>query len=135
MNNKNEKRNSIRVGIKLLTSIIKSGGDYELVKGSNKMKTITIHIKDISTGGLCIESKEQFRSGVSADIQIPKIKNLDSSLVTCEVMRSVFIEDPLYHINLGTENDKSYFEVGLKFKNPNTLYLKNLYELAKTNQI
>lgn len=130
-----ENRSSIRVGIKQLTSIIKSGGDYELIEGSKKAISRTIHIKDISTGGLCIESKEEIRAGVALEIQIPKIKNLNASLVPCEVKRSIFREDPLYHIHLGTDNDTSYFEIGLQFKNPNTEYLKQLHKIAVSNQM
>ena len=71
-----ENRASIRVGIKQLTSIVKSGGEYELIEGSDKAIPLTIYIKDISTGGLCIESKQEIKAGVALDLQIPKIKNL-----------------------------------------------------------
>ena len=130
-----ENRSSIRVGIKQLTSIVKSGGDYELVEGSEKVVPATIHIKDISTGGLCIESKQELKAGVELDLQIPKIKNLSGSLVACRVTRSIFREDPLYHLHVGEDDDTSYFEIGLRFKNPNTEYLKELYKLAVDNQI
>ena len=130
-----ENRKSIRVGIKQLTSIIKSGGEYELIEGSDQAKPVTIHIKDISTGGLCIESKQEIKAGVSLDLQIPKIKNLSASLVSCEVMRSIFREDPLIHLHVGEDNDTSYFEIGLQFKNPNTEYLKQLHKLAVSNQM
>ena len=129
-------RNFIRVGIKKLTSIVKSGGgDYELVKGDDKAKAAMINIVDISMGGLCIESKSNIRSGVSLDLEIPKVKNLDATTIACDVTRSSFKEDPLFYKNLGTDQDKSYYEVGLKFKVPNTEYLKQLYKLAVADQI
>ena len=61
------------------------------------------------------------------DLEIPKIKNLDTNTVRCECTRSTFREDPLYN--------KSYHEVGLKFEQPNTEYLKQLYELAIAKKI
>ena len=53
-----DQRASLRVGIKQLTSIIKKGHAHELVEGDNKMGVATIRIVDLSTGGLCIESKK-----------------------------------------------------------------------------
>ena len=139
MNNRERKvkenRGSIRVGIKQLTSIIKNRGDFELVQGSNKAKPAKINIVDISMGGLCIESKQDLRSGVSLELEIPKVKNLNATTITCEVKRSIFREDPLYYKNLGTDRDKSYYEIGLKFKIPNTGYLKELYKFAVANQV
>ena len=129
------KKRPIRVKIKQLTSIIPSGGDYELVQGVDKATPVTIHIINISSGGLCIESKNGIKKGVSFDLEIPKVANLDSQTVTCEVTRSTFMEDPLIHINFGTNKDKSYYEIGSKFKVPNTDYLKQLLKLAKENVI
>ena len=131
----NNRRNSIRVGIKILTSIIKKGGGYELVQGDDKATAATINIVDISMGGLCIESKHGLRSGLSLDLEIPKIKNLDARIIECEVKRAIFREDPLYYKNLGTDHDESFYEIGLKFKTPNTPYLKQFYKLAVTNQV
>ena len=128
-------RNSIRVGIKQLPSIVKTRGDFELVQGSNKAKPAKINIVDISMGGLCIESKQDLRSGVSLELEIPKVKHLNATTITCEVKRSIFREDPLYYKNLGTDRDKSYYEIGMKFKVPNTDYLKQLLKLAKENVI
>ena len=129
-------RNSIRVGIKQITSIVKSsGGDYELVKGDDKAKAAMIKILNISMGGLCIESKHGLRSGLSLDLEIPKIKNLDARIIECEVKRAIFREDPLYYKNLGTDRDKSYYEIGLKFKIPNTEYVKQLYNSAVSGQL
>ena len=129
-------RNSIRVGIKQITSIVKSSaGDYELVKGDDKAKAAMIKILNISMGGLCIESKSSIRSGVSLDLEIPKVGNLDAATVSCDVTRSLFKEDPLIFKNLGTGRDKSCYEIGLKFKVPNTAYVKQLYKLAVSHKI
>ena len=125
--NKNQ-RAFIRVGIKQLTSIVRaSGGDYEVVEGDEKTVFTKVKILDISTGGLCIESKNQIKEGVPFDLEIPKIKNLDTYAIRCECTRSIFREDPLYN--------KSFHEVGLKFENPNNKYLKQLYELAIAKKI
>ena len=123
--NKNQ-RVSLRVGIKQLTSIIKKGHAHELVKGDNKMGVTTIRIVDVSTGGLCIEAKKTLKVGVKFELEIPKIMHLESNLLACEVTRSVFREDPQYHMN---------YEIGLKFKTPNTNYLKQLRDLALAKKI
>ncbi len=132
--NKNQ-RTSLRVGIKQLTSIIKKGHGHELVKGDNKMEVATIRIVDLSTGGLCIESKKTLKLGMNFELKIPTIMHLESNLLACEVTRSIFREDPRYYINMGTAQDKSYYEIGLKFKNPNTNYLKQLLDLALDKKI
>jgi hypothetical protein len=119
-------RTSLRVGIKQLTSIIKKGHAHELVKGDNKMGVATIRIVDLSTGGLCIEAKKTLKLGVKFELEIPKIMHLESNLLACEVTRSVFREDPQYHMN---------YEIGLKFKTPNTNYLKQLRDLALAKKI
>ena len=130
-----DSRNHIRVGIKQIPSIVKSGGDFELVEGNEKMAKAQIHITDISYGGLCIESKHGLREGVSIVLEIPDIKNLGQGSLDCQVTRSLFREDPRYHVNLGTDRDKSYFEIGLKFKAPNSVYIKKLYHLAVNKEI
>ena len=121
-----DQRASLRVGIKQLTSIIKKGHAHELVKGDNKMGVTTIRIVDLSTGGLCIESKKTLKLGVKFELEIPKIMHLESNLLACEVTRSIFREDPQYHMN---------YEIGLKFKTPNTNYLKQLRDLALAKKI
>ena len=132
----NNNRSSIRVGIKQLTSIVKgNGGDYEVIQGDDKAKTASINIVDISMGGLCIESKRNIKPGVTLDLKIPKVENLDATIIACEVTRSAFREDPLFYKNLGTDQDKSFYEIGLKFKIPNTEYLKELYKFAVANQV
>ena len=135
MNRIKEQRVSLRVGIKRLTSIIKKGGGYELIQGDKETKTITIRIVDISSGGLCIESKKTLKSGVNFELEIPEIMHLESNVLTCEVTRSIFREDPRYYLNMGTAKDKSYYEIGLKFKIPNTNYLKQLSDLAQAKKI
>jgi len=123
-----DQRVSIRVGIKQLTSIVKvSGGNYEVVPGDDKTILTKVKILDMSSGGLCIEAKHQIKEGVSFDLEIPKIKNLDTHTIRCECTRSIFREDPLYN--------KSYHEVGLKFEQPNNKYIKQLYELAIAKKI
>jgi hypothetical protein len=122
--NKNQ-RVSLRVGIKQLTSIIKKGHAHELVKGDNKMRVTAIRIVDLSTGGLCIESKKTLKLGVKFELEMPKIMHLESNLLACEVTRSIFREDP-HHMN---------YEIGLKFKTPNTNYLKQLINLALAKKI
>ena len=135
MNRIKEQRTSLRVGIKRLTSIIKKGGGYELIQGDKETKTTTIRIVDISSGGLCIESKKTLKSGVNFELEIPEIMHLESNVLTCEVTRSIFREDPRCYLNMGTAKDKSYYEIGLKFKTPNTNYLKQLLDLAQAKKI
>ena len=130
-----EQRTSLRVGIKKLTSIIRKGGDYELIQGDKETKTVTIKIVDISPGGLCIESQKTLKSGVKFELEIPGIMHLESNVLTCEVTRSIFREDPRCYLNMGTTKDKSYYEIGLKFKIPNTNYLKQLLDFAQAKKI
>ena len=135
MNRIKEQRASLRVGIKRLTSIIKKSGGYELIQGDKETKTTTIRIVDISSGGLCIESKKTLKSGVNFELEIPEIMHLESNVLACEVTRSIFREDPRCYLNMGTAKDKSYYEIGLKFKTPNTNYLKQLRDLALAKKI
>jgi hypothetical protein len=92
------------------------------VQGDSKITTTKVKILDISAGGLCIETKSAIKVGISLDLELPKIENLNTSIIRCECTRSVFREDPL----LG----KSCYELGLKYEKPNTIYLKKFYELA-----
>ena len=118
---KKEKRKFIRIQIRRLTSIVKQQGKYELLEETPKTDLTLIDIKDISTGGLRIESEDEFIKGTSFEIVIPKIKKLGRAIVKCEVTRSVF-------------DDGNYvYDVGLKFMPPNTDYLKELVELFKTS--
>ena len=99
------------------------------------MEVATIRIVDLSIGGLCIESKKRLELGMNFELKIPIIMNLESNLLACEVTRSIFREDPRYYLNKGKAQDKSYYEIGLKFKAPNTNYLKQLRALALAKKI
>jgi len=119
-----EKRKFIRAGMKLLTSIIKNeGGGYELIEESSKPTSQLINVKDISVGGLRIESKLEIKKGIFLQLAIPKVKTLDAAVLNCEVTRSQFSDGQYYH------------DTGLRFKPPNTEYLKQLVELLKTNLV
>ena len=116
---RSEKRAYFRVSIDRLTSIIKnSDGNYEVVDKSTKPLDTHINIKDVSVGGLRIESaKEKFKKGTSCEIVLPKVKDLDGKKLKCEVTRASFIEG---HCS---------YDVGLRFIPPNTDYLKPLTKL------
>ena len=116
-----EKRKFIRVQVRRLTSIVKHEGKYELLEETPKTDLTRIDVRDISTGGLRIESEDEFVKGTSFEIMIPNIKRLDSARVQCEVTRSEF-------------KDGDYlYDVGLRFIPPNTNYLKQLVELLKNS--
>ena len=118
---KKEKRKFIRLQVRRLTSIVKQQGKYELLEEALKKDLTLLDIKDISTGGLRIESEDEFIIGTSFELTIPKIKKLDRAIVKCEVTRSEF-------------NDGNYiYDVGLRFIPANTDYLKELVELLKTS--
>jgi hypothetical protein len=46
-----DQRTSLRVDIEKLTSIVKTGGVYEVVPGDDKTTITKVKIIDISTGG------------------------------------------------------------------------------------
>ena len=118
---KKEKRKFIRIQVRQLTSIVKHQEKYELLEEAPKTDLALIDVKDISTGGLRIESEEEFIKGTSFALTIPKIKKLDRAIVKCEVTRSEF-------------NDGNYtYDVGLRFMPANTDYLKELIKLLKTS--
>ena len=116
---RSEKRAFFRVSIDRLTSIVKnSDGNYEVVDKSIKPLVTDINIKDVSVGGLHIESaKDKFKKGTSCEIVLPKVKDLDGKKLKCEVTRSMFIEST------------SFYDVGLKFTPANTDYLKQFVEI------
>ena len=122
---RSEKRAYFRVSIDRLTSIIKnSDGNYEVVDKSTKTLDTHINIKDVSVGGLRIESaKEQFKKGTSCEIVLPKVKDLDGKKLKCEVTRAKFIEANYFH------------DVGLKFIPANTDYLKQFVEIINNHYI
>ena len=122
---KSEKRAFFRVSVGRLTSVIKnSDGNYEVVDKSIKPLDTDINIKDVSVGGLRIESaKEQFKKGTSCEIVLPKIKDLDGKKLKCEVSRARFIDST------------SRYDVGLRFVPPNTDYLKKFMEIINNHYI
>ena len=136
MGKNRDKREFVRGGIKQLASIIlNQEGSYELIEESAKVTPVSIIIQDISFGGGCITLDKELRKGTLIDLEIPKIRELDATVITCEVMRSILKldnSDPVF-------NKKTYadplFEVGLKFKDHNVAYLKQFIELTKTNTI
>jgi len=120
-----QNRAHFRVSIDRLTSVIKnSDGNYEVVDKSIKPLDTHINIKDVSVGGLRIESaKEEFKKGTSCEIVLPKIKDLDGKKLKCEVSRASFIEANWVH------------DIGLRFVPPNTDYLKQFVEIIKSHYI
>ena len=118
-----ENRKDFRVGIRQLASVVLKRGSYTVIKESDKTIPATITIKDISGGGLCIKSKVQFEVGASVDLNLPSLGKLDTQTMTCEVKRSIYKDDMVVANN-------GYYELGLKFKVPNTEYVKRFIELA-----
>ena len=55
------------------------------------------------------------------NLTTPNIETLDSAIVKCAVTRSLFDDDNLSN------------GIGLRFRPPNTYYLKQLVEFLKTN--
>ena len=120
-----QNRAHFRVSIDRLTSVIKnSDGNYEVVDKSTKPLDTHIDIKDVSLGGLRIESaKEEFKKGTSCEIVLPKIKDLGGKKLKCEVSRASFIEANWVH------------DIGLRFVPPNTDYLKQFVEIIKRHYL
>ena len=117
------KREYFRVSVGRLSSVIRdSGGTFVVVGKSTKPLDTWISIKDVSVGGLRIESaKEQFKKGTSCEIVLPKVKDLDGKKLKCEVTRASFIEG---HCS---------YDVGLRFIPPNTDYLKKFLEIINNH--
>jgi hypothetical protein len=65
-------------------------------------------------------AKENFKKGTPCEIVLPKIKDLDSKKLNCEVLRASFIEAHWAH------------DIGLRFVPPNTDYLKQFVENQKS---
>ena len=120
---RSEKRAFFRVSIDRLTSIIKnSDGNYEVVDKSIKPLVTDINIKDVSVGGLHIESaKDKFKKGTSCEIVLPKVKDLDGKKLKCEVTRASFVDG------------RCSYDVGLRFIPPNTDYLKKFLEIINNH--
>ena len=114
-----EKREFLRTKVRRLTSIVKHEGIYKLIEEGEISTPTLINVKDISTGGLRIFSEYELMKGVFIDLTFPDIETLDSAIVKCEVIRSLF-------------DDGNYtYGIGLRFRPPNTDYLKQLVELLK----
>ena len=122
---KSEQREFFRVSVGRLNSVIRNeSGAFEVVEKSIKPLDISIELKDVSTGGLRIESaKEQFKKGTSCEIVLPKLKDLDGKKLKCEVTRASFIDATWVH------------DIGLRFVPPNTDYLKQFVETIKRYDI
>ena len=116
---KSEQREFLRVSVGRLNSVIRNGeGAFEVVEKSIKPLDTFIELKDVSTGGLRIESaKEEFKKGTPCEIVLPKIKDLDGKKLKCEVTRASFIEG------------RCSYDVGLRFIPPNTDYLNQFVEI------
>ena len=110
-----KKRRFVRTELRLLASMVKSpSGDYKLLVEQQKKNPTLIDVKDISTGGIRIESKYELMKGASLELTIPKLKTLDSTVLKCEVTRVEYVDG------------SGEYNVGLKFMPPNTDYLKQL---------
>ena len=120
MNAIKKKREFLRTKVKQLTSIVKHEGVYILIEEGEVSTPTLIAVKDISTGGLRIVSEYELMKGAFIDLTIPDIETLDSAKVKCEVIRSL-------------SDGANYHDIGLRFRPPNTGYLKQLVELLKTN--
>ena len=114
------KREFLRTKVKRLTSIVKHEGVYKLIEEDKISTPIPTNVKDISPGGLRIVSEYELMKGAFIDLTIPDIETLDSAVVKCEIIRSLF------------DGDNYTYDIGLRFKPPNTDYLKQLVELLKT---
>ena len=109
-----EKRRFIRTKLRRLTSIVKHQGMYELLLEQKKQNLTLIDVKDISTGGIRIESKYELMKGASLELTIPNLKTIDGTVLKCEVTRVEYVDG------------SSEYVIGLKFIPPNTDYLKQL---------
>jgi len=111
-----EKRRFIRTKLRRLTSIVKHQGMYELLLEQKKINLTLIDVKDISTGGIRIETKYELMKGASLELTIPKLKTTDSTVLKCEVTRVEYVDG------------SGEYVIGLKFIPPNTDYLKQFVE-------
>jgi len=110
-----KKRRFVRTELRLLASMVKTPmGDYKLLLEQQKKNPTPIDVKDISTGGIRIESKYELMKGASLELTIPKLKTLDSTVLKCEVTRVQYVDG------------SGEYVIGLRFIPPNTDYLKQL---------
>ena len=112
-----KKRRFVRTELRLLASMVKTPmGDYKLLVEQQKKNPTLIDVKDISTGGIRIESKYELMKGASLELTIPKLKTIDSTVLKCEVTRVQYVDG------------SGEYMVGLRFVPPNTDYLKQFVE-------
>jgi len=112
-----KKRRFVRTELRLLASMVKTPmGDYKLLLEQQKKNPTPIDVKDISTGGIRIESKFELMKGASLELTIPKLKTIDSTVLKCEVTRVQYVDG------------SGEYMIGLKFIPPNTDYLKQFVE-------
>ena len=112
-----KKRRFVRTELRLLASMVKTPmGDYKLLLEQQKKNPTPIDVKDISTGGIRIESKYELMKGASLELTIPKLKTIDSTVLKCEVTRVEYVDG------------SGEYVIGLKFIPPNTDYLKQFVE-------
>ena len=110
-----KKRRFVRTELRLLASMVKTPmGDYKLLVEQQKKNPTLIDVKDISTGGIRIESKFELMKGASLELTIPKLKTIDSTVLKCEVVRVQSVDG------------SGEYMIGLRFIPPNTDYLKQL---------
>ena len=115
-----KKRRFVRTELRLLASMVKTPmGDYKLLLEQQKKNPTPIDVKDISTGGIRIESKYELMKGASLELTIPKLKTLDSTVLKCEVTRVQYVDG------------SGEYMVGLRFIPSNTDYLKQFVEAIK----
>jgi hypothetical protein len=89
---------------------------YELLLEQKKINLTLIDVKDISTGGIRIETKYELMKGASLELTIPKLNTTDSTVLKCEVTRVEYVDG------------SGEYVIGLKFIPPNTDYLKQFVE-------
>ena len=110
-----EKRRFIRTKLRRLTCIVKSpSGEYKVVLEQQQKNPTLIDVKDVSTGGIRIETRYELMKGASLELTIPKLKTIDSTVLKCEVTRVQYVDGTGEYI------------IGLRFIPPNTDYLKQL---------
>jgi len=133
MGNTKENRKHIRVGIRQLACVVFHAGKYEPLDEAAKATSASITINDISSGGISIISnqKARIKKGAVVNLEIPKIGWVDANVLACEVSW-VKIEDEWDSMPSKNLKDSSNCQIGLKFINPDSEYLKKFIESVKT---
>ena len=69
-----EKRRFIRTKLRRLTCIVKSpSGEYKLLVEQQQKNPTLIDVKDVSTGGIRIETKYELMKGASLELTTSKL--------------------------------------------------------------